>query len=459
MSCQTPVDDPMRPPNIVIIFTDDQGYADVGVYGAVGFETPHLDQMAAEGIRFTNFLVSSPACSPSRAALLTGSYPVRVGIPNVLFPHHNIGLAPEEITIAELLKEKGYATAVFGKWHLGHHPEHLPLSHGFDEYFGIPYSNDMTPDVSKNPNPAAQRHPPIPLVEQLEVIEIEPDQSQLTRRYTERAVDFIERNRERPFFLYLPHTMPHMPLFVSERFQDASERGLYGDVIMEIDWSVGEILGALERLGLDEQTLVLFTSDNGPWLVKGENGGSAGPFREGKGSSFEGGHRVPAIMRWPGQIPAGLVSDELVTAMDIFPTVAGIVGAELPTDRVIDGKDIWPIVSGQPGAKTPHDVFYYYWPSALRAVRSGKWKLHLPHTYNSIEGAQIATETFHGIYRQAEIGLSLFDLETDRGETTDVSAEHPEVVERLLALAEEAREELGDSLTGRTGTGVRSPAQ
>ena len=448
-----------RPPNVIVIFTDDQGYADVGVYGAEGFETPNLDRMAAEGIRFTSFYVSTPVCSPSRAALLTGSYPVRIGIPKVLFPQDNVGLAPEEVTIAELLKEKGYATAAFGKWHLGHHPEHLPTKHGFDEYFGIPYSNDMTPDASKNPNPRAQPHPPLPLVEGLEVIEIEPDQTQLTRRYTEHAVDFIERNRDRPFFLYLPHTMPHLPLFVSERFAGASERGLYGDVIMEIDWSVGEILGTLARLGLDEQTLVIFTSDNGPWLVKGDDGGSAGPFREGKGTSFEGGHRVPAIMRWPGRIPAGLVSDELVTTMDIFPTVAGLIGAELPTDRVIDGKDIWPILSGQPGAASPHEVFYYYWPSELRALRSGKWKLHLPHKYASIEGAEIATPIFHGIYTEAEIGLSLFNLDEDIGETTDVSAENPDVVERLLALAEEAREELRDSLTGRTGTGVRGPSR
>ena len=280
----------------------------------------------------------------------------------------------------------------------------------------------MTPDASKNPNPRAQRHPPLPLVEQLEVIEIEPDQTQLTRRYTEQAVDFIERNHDRAFFLYLLYTMPHMPLSVSERFAGASERGLYGDVITEIDWSVGEILGTLERLGLDEKTL-MFMSDNGPWLVKGENGGSAGPFREGKATSFEGGHRVPAIMRWPGRIPAGIVSDELVTSMDVFPTVARLVSAEIPTDRVIDGKDIWPIVSGEPGAASLHEVFYYYWPSELRAVRSGKWKLHLPHKYASIQGAGIATPTFHGIYAEAETGPPLFNLEEDIGETTEVSAE------------------------------------
>ncbi len=446
---------PARPPNIVIIFTDDQGYADVGVYGAEGFETPNLDRMAREGIRFTSFYVSTSVCSPSRAALLTGSHPLRVGIPKVLMPQDDVGLHPDEITIAELLADRGYATAAFGKWHLGHHTEDLPTNHGFDEYFGIPYSNDMTPDPSKNPNPPARRHPPLPLVERLEVIEIEPDQTQLTRRYTERAVDFIERNRNQPFFLYLPHSMPHTPLHVSERFAGASVRGLYGDVIMEIDWSVGEILGTIGRLGLDEQTLVFFLSDNGPWLVKDDHGGSAAPLREGKATAFEGGHRVPAIVRWPGHIPDGQISDELATSMDVFPTVAGLVGAPPPTDRIIDGKDIWPILSGQPGATSPHEVFYYYLRQELRAVRSGRWKLHLPHRFNSIHGASLRTDTFQGTYVEDEIGLSLFDLEQDIGETTNVAYDHPEVVGELLEWAERAREELGDSLTGRVGAGLR----
>ena len=457
--CQPPVEEAVepadRPANVVIIFTDDQGYADLGVYGAEGFETPNIDRMAAEGVRFTSFYVASPACSPSRAALLTGSYPQRVGIPRVLFPQLDVGLHPDEITIAELLEPRGYATAIFGKWHLGHHPEHLPPAQGFDEYFGLPYSNDMTPDAAKNPNPPARRHPPLPLIEGLKTVEIEPDQSQITRRYTERAVDFIERNADRPFFLYLPHSMPHLPLFVSEQFAGASERGLYGDVIMEIDWSVGEILGALDRLGLDEQTLVVFASDNGPWLVKGSHSGSAGPLREGKGTTFEGGQRVPAIMRWPGRIPAGLVSDELVTAMDLFPTIAAITGAEMPTDRIIDGKDIWPLMSGSPGATSPHEAFFYYWPDQLQAVRSGRWKLHVPHGYTSIEGAELATSTFQGTYARAEIGLALFDLEADIGETTNVADAHPEVVKRLMGLIERARDDLGDALTGREGRNVR----
>ena len=461
--CQAPVEEAVtpaeRPPNPLIIFTDDQGYADLGVYGAEGFETPNIDRMASEGVRFTSFYVASPVCSPSRAALLTGSYPQRISIPRVLFPQFDEGLHPDEITIADLLKPLGYATAIFGKWHLGHHPEHLPAAQGFDEYFGLPYSNDMTPDPAKNPNPPARRHPPLPLIEGVETVEIEPNQSQLTRRYTERAVDFIERYADRPFCLYLPHSMPHLPLFVSERFAGVSDRGLYGDVIVEIDWSVGEILDTLDRLGLDEQTLVVFTSDNGPWLVKGSHGGSAGTLREGKGTTFEGGQRVPAVMRWPGRIAAGLVSDELVTAMDLFPTIAGLTGAPIPTDRILDGKDIWPLMSGAPGAVSPHEAFFYFVRNELHAVRSGRWKLHVPHGYGTIEGADLRTPTFQGTYARAEIELSLFDLEADVGETANVAEGHPELVEQLMALIEQARDDLGDSLTDREGRNVRPPGR
>ncbi len=458
-ACSLPSGESDRPPNVVIIFTDDQGYADLGSYGAEGFTTPHLDRMAAEGMRFTDFYVAAASCSPSRAALLTGAYPQRVGIPGVLMPQSAIGLHPDEITLAEMLKGRGYATACIGKWHLGHHPGHLPPNHGFDVYFGIPYSNDMTPDSTKNPNPPARRHPPLPLVEQLEVVETEPDQSQLTRRYTERAVAFIEQNKDQPFFLYLPHTFPHMPLFASEAFRGQTERGLYGDVIREIDWSVGQILDTLEKLGLDEHTLVVFTSDNGPWLVKGANSGSAGPLREGKGTTFEGGHRVPLLMRWPGKIPAGSVSREMVTAMDLFPTIARLAGAELPPNHILDGKDIGPLMTGQPGAKTPHEAFFYYQGRQLHAVRSGSWKLHVPHRYRSIEGATLATATHPGTYVQDSIGLALFDLENDIGETTNLAAQHPAVVERLMGLIERARDDLGDALTGREGANVRPPGR
>ena len=288
------------PPNIILILTDDQGYADVGVYGAEGFETPNLDRMAAEGMRFTSFYAPNAACSPTRAAIMTGSYAPRVGIPHVLSPRSRRGLNPDETTIAEVLKARGYATTAVGKWHLGDHPTFLPTNHGFDSYFGIPYSNDMSPAPANNPREGANlTYPGLPLIRDTIVVEREPDQRLLVSRYTEEVVNFIEREAGGPFFVYLAHSFPHVPLWASDRFEGTTARGLYGDVIAEIDWSVGEILGTLERLGLDENTLVVFTSDNGPWLLLGNHGGSAGPFREGKATTFEGGHRVPALFRWP----------------------------------------------------------------------------------------------------------------------------------------------------------------
>jgi arylsulfatase A-like enzyme len=293
-------------PNFIIIFCDDAGYADVGCFGAKGFETPNLDRMAAEGVRFTDFYVAAASCTPSRAALMTGCYPQRVSLPHVLGPKAKIGVNSEEQTIAELLKSRGYATACYGKWHLGHHPEFLPKRHGFDDYFGLPYSNDMWPHHPERPG----GYPDLPLVEGERVIEYNPDQTKLTTWYTERAVKFIEANSDRPFFLYVPHSMPHVPLYVSDKFKGKSKQGLYGDVIMEIDWSVGQILSTLKRFGIDEQTLVIFSSDNGPWLSYGDHAGSARPLREGKGTTFDGGQREPCIMRWPGRIPVGTVCEE-----------------------------------------------------------------------------------------------------------------------------------------------------
>lgn len=446
------------PPNIILIVTDDQGYEDLGTYGARGFATPHLDQMAREGIRFTDFYTAAASCSPSRAAMLTGMYPQRLGIPGVLMPQSTKGLHPDEVTLAELLQTGGYATACIGKWHLGHATPHLPPNHGFDVYFGIPYSNDMTPDSVKNPNPYARRHPPLPLVEGLEVIETEPDQRQLTRWYTERAVRFIEENASDPFFLYVPHTFPHMPLFASDSFTGKSERGLYGDVLMEIDWSVGRIMDTLKRRGLDKNTLVIFTSDNGPWLVKGNHSGSAGPLREGKGTTFEGGHRVPLLMWWPGVIPAGMVSSELVTAMDFVPTIARLTGTK-STGLAFDGKDITALLRQEPGAESPHEAFYYYNGRQLQAVRAGPWKLHVPHRYRSIHGARLSTPTHPGAYVQDSISLALFNLETDVGETMDLKAEHPEIVKRLQELMDRMREDLGDALTDHKGSGVRKAAE
>lgn len=441
-------------PNIVLIFTDDQGYQDVGCFGAPDIETPHLDRMAAEGMRFTDFYVAQAVCSASRAALMTGCYSNRIGILGALGPSARHGIHDNELTLAEVVKQRGYATAIYGKWHLGHHQQFLPVHHGFDDYFGLPYSNDMWPY-----HPTA-KFPPLPMIEDDRVVdpEVTPEeQVQLTTWYTERAVKFIEEHRSAPFFVYLAHSMPHVPLFVSEKFKGKSKRGLYGDVIMEIDWSVGQILSTLKRLGLDEQTLVIFTSDNGPWLSYGDHGGCALPLREGKGTMFDGGCREACIMRWPGKIPAGSVCRELAATIDILPTVAGLLGVELPKDRIIDGKDIWPLMSGQPGAKSPHEAYYFYWGRELQAVRSGKWKLHFPHQYRTLvepgRGGQ------PGQYRQANIDLALFDLENDIGETTNLADKYPEVVERLKALAEQAREDLGDSATGRQGRNVREPGQ
>jgi arylsulfatase A-like enzyme len=441
-----------RPPNVVVILTDDQGYADVGCYGAKGFETPHLDRMAREGIRFTDFYAAQAVCSASRTALLTGCYPNRVGILGALGPAAKHGISAKEKTLADLLKARGYATAAYGKWHLGHHGPFLPTRHGFDDYFGLPYSNDMWP---KHPT---AKFPDLPLIEGEKVVEVNPDQTKLTTWYTERAVRFIEKNKDRPFFLYVAHNMPHVPLHVSDKFRGKSKRGLYGDVIMEIDWSVGQILAALKKHGLDERTLVIFTSDNGPWLSYGDHAGSAGPLREGKGTTWDGGQREPCLMRWPGRIPAGAVCREPAMTIDVLPTVVRLAGAELPGHR-IDGLDIWPLMSAQPGARSPHEAYYFYWDRHLQAVRAGRWKLHFPHPYRTLAGKPGGTGGKPAPYSQAQTPLALYDLEQDPGETTDVADRHPEVVGRLKALAEKAREDLGDSAVKRQGKGVRPPGR
>lgn len=437
-----------RPPNVVLIFADDLGYGDLGCYGAKGYTTPHLDRLAAEGVRMTDFLTPAAVCSASRAALLSGCYPQRLSILGALGPNSKTGIRAAETLLPELLRKRGYATAVYGKWHLGDSPEFLPKRHGFDDYFGLPYSNDMWPF-----HPTHKSFPPLPLIDGDRTIETNPDQTQLTTWYTERAVKFIEAHRERPFFLYVPHSMPHVPLFVSDKFKGRTERGLYGDVIAEIDWSVGRILDALQRYELADDTLVWFTSDNGPWLSYGEHAGSAGPLREGKGTTWEGGQRVPSIVRWPKAIPAGRTCDELASTIDVLPTIARLTGAVLP-ELPIDGHDIRPLLEGRPDATSPHEAFYYYWGYRLEAVRSGSWKLHFPHDYRSLVGpggkAGRPVE-----YKQAKIGRALFNLKTDVGEQTDVSADHPEVVARLERLAERARADLGDELTKRKGAGVR----
>lgn len=449
-------------PNIVLIVTDDQGYADVGVFGAKGFTTPNLDRMARDGRKFTNFHVSQPVCSASRTSILTGCYANRLGIHGALGPNARHGIADSEVTLAQLLKQRGYATGMAGKWHLGHLPQFLPTHHGFDEYLGLPYSNDMWP---LHPEAKPGSYPPLPLIEGDRVIKESlghADQEQLTTQYTVRAVSFIDRNRDRPFFFYLAHTMPHVPLHVSSKFKGKSVQGLYGDAIEEIDWSVGEVLKALERNRLTQNTLVIFTSDNGPWLSYGSHAGSAGPLREGKGTCWEGGTRVPCIMRWPGKIPSNTRSDQMVMTIDLFPTIAKLVAATLPIHK-IDGLDVWPILSGRRGSRNPHDAYdFYYAQGELQSVVSGdgRWKLQLPHTYVTLNGRAGGRDGIPAKYDQRRIEQpELYDLNTEIGEMTDVATKQPDILKRLLGATERAREDLGDSLTKRVGKGVREPGR
>ena len=446
-------------PNVVVIFIDDMGYGDIGPFGG-DIPTPNLDHLAKEGRRFTNFIVSSGVCSASRSALMTGCYHRRVGITGALMPGANIGLHPDEETIAEVCKKKDYATACFGKWHLGDYPEFWPLNQGFDEYFGLPYSNDMWPlhpGIIPLPDdhPRKKAFPPLRLIEgstrQEEIVTAER-QKNLTTWYTERAVKFIEKNKDRPFFLYLPHTMVHVPLFVSDKFAGKSDKGLFGDVVMEIDWSVGEIVGTLRRLNLDKKTLVVFTSDNGPWLSYGNHAGTAGPLREGKGTSFEGGVREPTLFWWPGQIPANSICDQLASTIDILPTVAKLIGAPLP-EKKIDGKDIRPLMFGEPNAVSPHDAFAIYYNRQLQAIRDTRWKLVFPHQYRTMDGQEPGKDGTPGKYAPQQSPLALYDLTNDIGETTDCCSEHPEIVKRLQTAADAVRADLGEG--DKIGPGVR----
>ncbi|MGB1725050.1 MAG: sulfatase family protein [Limisphaerales bacterium] len=447
-----------KSPNVVVIFMDDMAYADIGPFGAKAYPTPHLDRMAKEGRKFTDFYVTQAVCSASRAGLLTGCYNVRVGIFGALGPKSNNGLHANEVTLAELCKQKGYATAIYGKWHLGHHKQFLPMQHGFDDYFGLPYSNDMWPyhpGVLHLPmKERLKRWPHLPLIDKNEIINTQVsgnDQELLTTQYTERAVEFIEKNRDNPFFLYVPHSMVHVPLFVSDKFKGKSGAGLFGDVMMEVDWSVGQILETLRKHKLDKDTLVVFTSDNGPWLSYGDHAGSSGPLREGKGTMFDGGCRESTLMWWPGTIPAGSVCSTPAMTIDILPTVAELIGAKLP-DHKIDGKSIVNLVTGK-NDKSPQEAYYFYYGQQLQAIRMGKWKLHFPHGYRTMAGRPGGTGGIPTKYSQAKIGLSLFNLEEDIGESTDVKAKHPKVVSKMQALGQAMRKELGDQ--GKKGSGQR----
>ena len=450
-------------PNIVLIFADDLGYGDLGSYGGLETETPNLDRLAVEGIRFTNFLSAHGACSASRAALLTGCYANRIGIPAVYGTNSSSGINSNEITIAELLKQKGYATAIFGKWHLGHLEPFLPLQHGFDEYLGIPYSNDMWPvdydggEITENSiNPSKANYPALPLIEgnrKTGELTSLSDQDMLTTMYTQKAIRFIEENRKQPFFLYLPHSMVHVPLGVSDKFRGKSKQGLYGDVIMEIDWSVGQIINTLEQFKLENNTLVIFTSDNGPWINYGNHAGSTGGLKEAKGTSMEGGVREPCIMSWPGVIPAGRISGQLASTLDILPTLAEITGSPLPEHK-IDGVSILSILEGDTNSE-PRKSFYYYYGTNLEGVRSGNWKLVFPHNHRSYENVLPGNDGFPGPYTQERADYALYNLRRDPGERYNVIELYPEIVQRLEQLASAARDDIGDGLTGTTGKNRR----
>lgn len=439
-------------PNIIVIHLDDMGYGDLSLTGATGYKTPNIDKMANEGIFFSHYYSPQAVSSASRAGLLTGCYPNRIGFAGALDHTSKTGIAEEEETIAEILKGKGYATAAYGKWHVGIQPQYLPTNQGFDVFFGIPYSNDMWPL-----HPTG-KYPDLPLFENDKIVNpaVSPnDQTLFTTNFTLRTIDFIKQNRQNPFFIYLAHPMPHVPLFVSDKFKGKSEQGLYGDVMMEIDWSVGEIIKTLEYLKLDKNTLVIFTSDNGPWLNYGNHAGSAGGFREGKGTSFEGGQRVPCIMMWRGSIPAGVISNSLASGIDILPTVAEVSGANLPKKK-IDGVSLVPILKGDVEAKPRNTFFYYYRKNSLEAVRHGHWKLVFPHPGRSYEGMQPGNDGKPGKVKEGfPHPGGLYDLRRDPGERYDVSAMYPEIVRQLNQIANEARRDLGDDLTGSMGENRR----
>ncbi len=449
-------------PNFVLIFIDDMGYGDVACYGATGYQTPNLDRLAGEGMRFTNFYSAQPVCSASRAGLLTGCYPNRIGISGALFPHHKIGINPDETTIAEMLKEKGYATAIFGKWHLGHHKEFLPLQHGFDEYVGLPYSNDMWPikldGTRSEPGKGRGGYPDLPLIEGNETIEeitTLAGQDKLTTLYTEKAVDFINRNAKNPFFLYVPHTMGHVPLGVSDKFRGKTEKGMYGDVMEEIDWSAGQIMDALKANNIDDNTVFIFTTDNGPWLNFGNHAGSAGGLREGKTTSWEGGQRVPFIIKWPGKTPEGTICNKLACAIDILPSFAEIAGASLPANK-IDGINITGLWEGNIEDDPRNNILFYHGKNNLNAVRKGNWKLVLPHSWSSYNTSPGNDGKGGRRIRKNVESPELYNMMRDPGEQYNVIDTYPEIAEEIMELVKLARIEFGDLNVGlEKGEGTR----
>jgi len=452
-------------PNIILILMDDMGNGDIGRTGANQYETPNLNRLANQGMQFTWYYSPQAVSSASRAGLMTGCYPNRIGFAGALMPWTVTGINPDETTIAEMVKTKGYHTSIIGKWHLGHHHKFLPLQHGFDEYYGIPYSNDMWPvdfdgvpihlkDTASN----KMKYPVLPLIEGNEKVAEVPDlagQDKLTTAYTDRAVKFIKEHKSEPFFLYIPHSMVHIPLGVSDKFRGKSKQGMFGDVMMEVDWSIGEIMKALEENGLEDNTLVIFTSDNGPWLNFGNHAGSTGGLREGKGTSWEGGQRVPCIMRWPGVIPEGEICNKLASSIDILPTLAEITGAQLPKNR-IDGVSILPLMKNVKDAAPRHEFFYYYQLNSLEAVQLDYWKLVLPHSGRTYREHEPGKDGWPGATGTFTVTTSqLYDLRRDPGEWYDMAEFYPEKVKELEELAEKARMDLGDDLMKNPGTGRR----
>ena len=440
-----------RKPNFVVILADDLGYGDLACYGADDIATPRIDRMVMEGSKFTSFYVA-PVCSPTRASLMTGCIAQRVGIGGVLFPRNNHGLSPDEITLPELLKKQGYATAIIGKWHLGNQDMFQPLNHGYDTWYGTPSSNSQGyyPAIKQYSEDCVWREgytrksilklaeAKCPLIRDNIVIEVPADQTKFTRRYTRETIRFITENRDRPFFVYLSHNMPHIPLFASEKFVGSSKRGIYGDTIQELDWSTGEILRALKELELDKDTLVIFTSDNGPNL--GKQGRSL-PLRDGKDWTYEGGVRVPFVARWPGKIPAGFASDEAITGMDLLPTLTRLAGGDIPNDRVIDGKDIWPLLAGTPNAKSPHEAIYYLRGRSVQGIRVGNWKYRIADDKPPKDEKTKRQAT--GDRKSKKVTTeALYNLHDDVGERNNLLAEHPEIAARLKKQMEDFRIEL-----------------
>lgn len=453
-------------PNVVLIFMDDMGYGDPVCYGGGPFQTPHMDALAASGMRFTEFYAAQAVCTASRSALMTGCYPTRIGMHSALDHNAKIALNPNEQTLAELLKDAGYHTGMVGKWHLGHRVPFLPLQNGFDEYLGLPYSNDMWPrDYNGQPWQDTSfwraKYPPLPLIDGNETVKIISDfedQDELTTLYTQRAVSFIENNRTQPFFLYFAHSMVHVPLGVSPKRAGKSGTGFFGDVMEEVDWSIGQVMNTLKKNGLLEKTIVIFTSDNGPWLTFGNHAGSTGGLREGKGTAWDGGVKVPCIISWPGFVPPGSVSNRLLTNMDILPTLITLCKADAPVLK-IDGVDFSGLLAGNLLDNPREEFAYYYNFNDLMAIRKGIWKLHFPHRSRSDEPpATIGGNRYPGKSVMKDVPLSLFNLSTDPGEDRDIKDQYPQVVRELQELANRYRAEIGDGLTNTTGKDVRPPA-